>query len=58
MNTQCLTNSPNLKSIGVHPLHELSRQRPVELIDVRSPEEFREVRAAIARNVPIDRSIR
>jgi rhodanese-related sulfurtransferase len=27
---------------------------PIDLIDVRAPEEFREIRAAGARNVPLD----
>jgi rhodanese-related sulfurtransferase len=35
-------------------LHELNRQCPVEIIDVRQPEEFDEVHAAPARNVPMD----
>ena len=29
--------------------------RPVDLIDVRTPVEYREVHAAFARNVPLDR---
>jgi rhodanese-related sulfurtransferase len=43
-----------IKTITAQELHELSQQGPVELIDVRTPEEFREVRAAIARSVPMD----
>ena len=34
-------------------MHSASEQ-PIELIDVRTLEEFREVRAAIARHVPMD----
>jgi rhodanese-related sulfurtransferase len=37
-------------------LHELIRQgEPVELIDVRTPVEFREVHATVARNEPLER---
>jgi len=42
-----------IESISVTRLHELSRTRPVDLIDVRTPEEFAEAHAVIARNVPI-----
>ena len=31
------------------------RGEPIELIDVRTPAEFREIHAAIARNLPLDR---
>jgi rhodanese-related sulfurtransferase len=47
-------NGPAVKSITCPQLHELSRRQHVELIDVRTPEEFRDAHAAIARNVPID----
>jgi rhodanese-related sulfurtransferase len=47
-------SNPQLKSITVQQLHALSGERPVELVDVRTHEEFREVRAAIARHVPMD----
>jgi rhodanese-related sulfurtransferase len=47
-------NVEPIQSISVKELHELSQKQPVELIDVRTPEEFREVRAAIARSVPMD----
>ena len=43
-----------VKSITVQELYALSQKRPVELVDVRTPEEYREVRAAIARHVPMD----
>jgi rhodanese-related sulfurtransferase len=43
-----------IRTITVRELHQLSRQRPVDLIDVRTPEEFREVRATTARNMPMD----
>lgn len=42
-------------TITPHQLHEaVLAGRPVELIDVRTPVEFREVHAAGARNVPLD----
>lgn len=44
----------SLKSISVHELYRISQTQPVEVIDVRTPEEFREVRAAIVRPVPMD----
>jgi rhodanese-related sulfurtransferase len=43
------------KSISVQRLYEISQTQPVEVIDVRTPEEFREVRAAIVVSVPMDR---
>lgn len=43
-----------LATISAKQLAELDGQGNVELIDVRTPVEFREVRAAIARNVPLD----
>jgi rhodanese-related sulfurtransferase len=43
-----------MKTISVRELHELSGTKPIEVIDVRTLEEFREVRAAIARHVPMD----
>jgi rhodanese-related sulfurtransferase len=48
-------NDPRINQIDVRDLHEISRNRAVELIDVRTPEEFRDVRAAGARSVPLDR---
>jgi rhodanese-related sulfurtransferase len=47
-------NDPRIKHIDVRDLHEISRSRAVKLIDVRTPEEFRDVRAAGARSVPLD----
>lgn len=43
-----------IQTITVQELHQLSQLRPVDLIDVRTPEEFREVRATIARSMPMD----
>ena len=47
-------NRLNVKSISCTELRDLLRARQVEIIDVRTPEEFREVRAATARNAPLD----
>ena len=47
-------NRTNVKGITCTELRELIREQPVEIIDVRTPEEFVEVRAATARNVPLD----
>ncbi len=47
-------NRLNVNSINCRELRDLIRERPVEIVDVRTPEEFREVRAATARNVPLD----
>jgi rhodanese-related sulfurtransferase len=44
-----------MKTITVHELHELSQTQTVELIDVRTPEEFRSGRASMAKHVPMDR---
>jgi tRNA 2-thiouridine synthesizing protein A len=43
-----------IKTIGCRELHTMSRERAVDLVDVRSPEEFSLRRAAGARNVPLD----
>lgn len=40
--------------ISVHRLAELVGQKTVQVIDVRTPVEFREVHAETARNVPLD----
>lgn len=41
-------------TITPHDLQQLKLKGPVELIDVRTPVEFREVHADFARNVPLD----
>jgi rhodanese-related sulfurtransferase len=43
-----------VETITVQELYELSKSQPVELIDVRAPEEFLEVRAPMARNIPMN----
>jgi len=43
-----------LATVSAKRLAELDGQGDVELIDVRTPLEFREVHAVIARNVPLD----
>lgn len=47
-------NGHSLASITVRELHALQARKPVEIIDVRTLEEFREVRAAAVRHVPMD----
>jgi rhodanese-related sulfurtransferase len=44
----------HVQKISAQDLFKLSQQGPVEVIDVRTPAEFREVHASIARNVPLD----
>jgi len=45
-----------MQTITPQQLHELSTGgRPIELIDVRTPTEFREIHATIARSLPLDR---
>ncbi|MFQ5731471.1 MAG: rhodanese-like domain-containing protein [Planctomycetaceae bacterium] len=44
----------DIATISAKRLAELNGQGNVDLIDVRTPAEFREVRAAMARNVPLD----
>ena len=41
-------------TINVRRLAELDSQGNIELIDVRTPAEYREVHAAIAKNVPLE----
>ncbi|HEX4415187.1 MAG TPA: rhodanese-like domain-containing protein [Lacipirellulaceae bacterium] len=48
-------NSPSVKTISSAELHRESQQRAVDLVDVRTVEEFNEIRAVGARNVPLDR---
>ena len=43
-----------MQSITTQQLAQKDRSTPVDLIDVRTPVEFREVHASIARNVPLD----
>ena len=42
------------KTISVNELARLQQQGDLELIDVRTPAEFRTVHAASARNIPLD----
>jgi rhodanese-related sulfurtransferase len=45
----------NLTTISPKQLHDVVQAgQPVELIDVRTPVEFREVHVSFARNVPLD----
>ena len=43
-----------MQTITPKELAERNESQPVELIDVRTPAEFREVHATIARNLPLD----
>lgn len=47
-------NGPSIPSITVRELSALQARKPVEIVDVRTLEEFREVRAAGVRHVPMD----
>lgn len=47
-------NERIVKTIRCAELHQLSLNGPIDLIDVRTPEEFCDARAALARNVPLD----
>lgn len=45
----------SVKTMSPHQLFELTRSgQQIDLIDVRTPVEFREVHVAFARNVPLD----
>ena len=47
--------SPEAAKIGPKQLYELYQSgKPVELIDVRTPAEYRSLHATIARLVPLD----
>jgi rhodanese-related sulfurtransferase len=43
-----------MQTITTRQLAEKNATNPVDLIDVRTPVEFRELHASIARNVPLD----
>lgn len=43
-----------VKTISCAELHQASLAAPIDLVDVRSPEEFHEIRAALAQNMPLD----
>jgi rhodanese-related sulfurtransferase len=47
-------NEPTIKTIGCHELYGASLSGPIDLIDVRTLEEFNEIRATGARHVPLD----
>jgi rhodanese-related sulfurtransferase len=44
---------PEMKVISVRELFALSQKSPIELVDVRTLEEVREVRTPLARHVPM-----
>ena len=45
--------TPQVKTITVRELFARSQQTPIELVDVRTLEEVREVRTPLARHVPL-----
>jgi rhodanese-related sulfurtransferase len=47
-------NAPAIRTITSRELHELSLRQPINLVDVRTPQEFQLVHAVGARNVPLD----
>jgi rhodanese-related sulfurtransferase len=50
------TYSMSVRTISPRALHDLHKQgKPIELIDVRTPVEYREVHVDFARNLPLDR---
>jgi rhodanese-related sulfurtransferase len=49
-----MMNDPRVPTITVQELHELRQREPVEIIDVRTPEEFQAVRATDVRLMPLD----
>jgi rhodanese-related sulfurtransferase len=48
-------NAPIIKTISCAELYQKSLSGHVELVDVRTPEEFNDIRATGARNLPLDR---
>lgn len=44
----------NINTVTVQDLAKRNEQGPVDVIDVRTPVEYREVHAKMARNVPLD----
>ncbi|HEX3599861.1 MAG TPA: rhodanese-like domain-containing protein [Lacipirellulaceae bacterium] len=49
-----MTNPSEVKTISCQQLHEASLDGPIDLIDVRTREEFHEIHAVGARNLPLD----
>jgi rhodanese-related sulfurtransferase len=47
-------SEPTIKTIDCRGLYEASQRGPIDLIDVRTPEEFADAHAVMARNVPLD----
>jgi rhodanese-related sulfurtransferase len=47
-------NRTLIRTITCRELHDLAQRQPVELIDVRTPEEFQAAHVTGARNVPLD----
>jgi rhodanese-related sulfurtransferase len=49
-----MMNEPIINTIRCDELHRLSLNVPIDLIDVRTVEEFQEIRAVGATNTPLD----
>jgi rhodanese-related sulfurtransferase len=47
-------SNPTIKTVACAELHRASLEGQIDLIDVRTPEEFADIRAAGARNIPLD----
>jgi len=55
MNRDQIKMTPRIvNTISCAELHQASLTAPIKLIDVRTPEEFHEIRATTARNMPLD----
>src|ERR1700759_2648361 len=50
-----MMNPPVVKTISCADLYRLSQSDPIDVVDVRTVDEFNEIRAVGARNVPLDR---
>jgi rhodanese-related sulfurtransferase len=48
-------NAPAIKTITCREAYASHLRQPIELIDVRTPEEFQDVHATMARNIPLDK---
>jgi rhodanese-related sulfurtransferase len=48
-----MMSEQRVRTITCREVHELSRKQPINLIDVRTAEEFQEVRAVGARCIPM-----
>lgn len=49
-----MTNESTIRTIDCRALHRAGLHGPIDLVDVRMTDEFNEIRAAGARNMPLD----